>query len=182
LFCLKHIHIRYKYIYTDEVEDGRAGACTGTQYTIFLLTLSCRWLFAQFPTPSPPLWQLQALWNSDPIRQVQIVGRVADTHGARNCVMRPLLPYRPWNLLGGRETWLESMVRWEKKMSTNMTVIVLYWYIYYTICICVRCKDNVPSTFPQKHINHMKFNVYSNIVELNFVFNFISILLLYYII
>jgi hypothetical protein len=59
-------------------------------------------LFAQFPTPSPPLWQLQALRNADPIRQVQIVGRVADTHGARNCVIRPLLPCRPWNLLGGR--------------------------------------------------------------------------------
>lgn len=36
------------------VEDGRVDACTGTQYTIFLLTLSCRWLFAQFPMPSPP--------------------------------------------------------------------------------------------------------------------------------
>lgn len=52
-------------------------------------------LFAQFPMPSPLLWQLQALRNADPIRQVQIVGRVADTHGARNCVIRPLLPRRP---------------------------------------------------------------------------------------
>lgn len=36
MYIYVHIHITFM------VKDGQARACTGTQYTIFLLTLSCR--------------------------------------------------------------------------------------------------------------------------------------------
>jgi len=130
LFCLKHIHIVYIYYIYINLQGGDGGRTSRRMHrnpihNIFVDTVVSVVVCA-IPNAVAALWQLQALRNADPIRQVQIVGRVVDTHGARNSVIRPLLPYRPWNLLGGRETWLEPVVRWGKKMSTNIIVVVLY--------------------------------------------------------